>query len=74
VTYVVDRQRALNRLRTLPRGDVFEFEIDAMGAATEELWRALSSDDDDWYTSRERLKEAILRFTARVRLEVQRRG
>jgi hypothetical protein len=46
VAYVVDRQRALNRLRTLPGGDAFEPQIAGMGEGIEELWQAYSADDD----------------------------
>jgi hypothetical protein len=71
-TYPVDRQRALNRLRTLPHGDVFEPQIDGMGDGIEKLWRAYPADDDEWYTARARLKEAIDVFNAKVRHEIQR--
>ena len=72
VTYVVDRQRALNRPRTLPGGDAFEPQIAGMGEGIEELWQAYSADDDQWHAARARLKEAIQAFTAVVRREIQR--
>jgi hypothetical protein len=73
ITYTVDRQRALGRLRTPPGGDSFDPEIDAMGSAVEELWRALSSaEDEEWLASRRGLKEAIMKFNERVRTEIQR--
>jgi hypothetical protein len=71
VTYVVDRQRALNRLRTLPGGDAFEPLIASRGEGIEELWQAYSADDDQWHAARARLKEAIQAFTAVVRREIQ---
>jgi hypothetical protein len=71
-TYPVDRQRALNRLRTLPHGDTFEQQIGDMGNGIEKLWRAYSADDDEWYAARARLKEAIDVFNAKVRHEIQR--
>ena len=40
VTYVVDRQRALNRLLTLPHGDAFEPQLRGMGDGIEQLWKA----------------------------------
>ena len=39
-TYLVDRQRALNRLLTLPRGDAFLPQVSRMGRDIEELWQA----------------------------------
>jgi hypothetical protein len=72
VTYVVDRQQALNRLLTLPHGDTFEQQIRAMGDGIEALWAAYSADEAEWQSARARLKEAISAFTAAVRLQVQR--
>ena len=39
-TYVVDRQKALGRLLTLPRAVSFEQDRRAMGSAIERLWAA----------------------------------
>ncbi len=72
VTYVVDRQRALNRLLTLPHGDALQPQIRSMGRGIEELWRAYSSSDEEWYAARTRLREAIDAFLATVRYELQR--
>ena len=72
VTYVVDRQRALNRLLTLPHGDAFEPQLRGMGDGIEQLWKAYRGGDEEWYVARARLKEAIDAFRAAVRHEVQR--
>lgn len=71
-TYVVDRQRALNRLLTLPHGDAFGPQIRNMGDGIEKLWQAYPGTEEEWQTARARLKEAIDAFTAAVRHEVQR--
>jgi hypothetical protein len=71
-TYVIDRQRALNRLLTLPRGDAFESQLRSMGDGIETLWQAYSADEAEWQTTRAQLKEAINAFTSAVRLQVQR--
>jgi hypothetical protein len=71
-TYVIDRQRALNRLLTLPRGDAFESQLRSMGDGIETLWQAYSADEAEWEAARARLKEAINAFTAAVRFQVQR--
>ena len=71
VTYVVDRQRALNRLLTLPHGDAFGPQLGDMGSGIEELWKAYRGSDEEWHAARARLKEAIEAFRAAVRYQVQ---
>lgn len=71
-TYVIDRQKALNRLLTLPRGDAFEPQLRGMGDGIEALWQSYSADEAEWQAARARLKEAINAFTAAVRDQVQR--
>jgi len=71
-TYPVDRQRALNRLLTLPHGDAFGPQLSDMGSGIEELWKAYSGSDEEWHAALARLKEAIDAFRAAVRHEVQR--
>jgi hypothetical protein len=71
-TYLVDRQRALNRLLTLPHGDAFLPQVTRMGHEIEELWKVYSGSDEEWQAARGRLREAIQAFNAAVRQEVQR--
>ena len=71
-TYLVDRQRALNRLLTLPHGDAFLSQVTRMGHDIEELWQAYSGSEEEWQAARGRLLEAIQAFNAAVRQEVQR--
>ena len=71
-TYLVARQRALNRLLTLPHGDAFLPQATRMGHEIEELWQAYSGSEKEWQAARGRLLEAIQAFNAAVRQEVQR--
>jgi len=71
-TYLVARQRALNRLLTLPHGDAFLPQATRMGHGIEELWQAYSGSEEEWQAARGRLLEAIQAFNAAVRQEVQR--
>jgi hypothetical protein len=71
-TYLVDRQRALSRLLTLPHGDAFLPQLTTMGQGIEELWQAYLDSDEEWLAARERLLEAIQEFNAAVRHEMQR--
>jgi hypothetical protein len=71
-TYLVDRQRALNRLLTLPHGEAFEPQVTTMGRFIEELWQAYPGSEEEWQAARGRLREAIQAFNAAVRQEVQR--
>ena len=68
--YVVGRQTALGRLRTLPNGDKFEAEIDEMGAAIERLWGAWNHPDHAWLDARAAVAVAIERFSTKVREQV----
>jgi hypothetical protein len=71
-TYLVDRQRALNRLLTLPHGDAFLPQLTSMGQGIEELWQAYPGSEEEWLAARARLLEAIQAFNAAARHEVQR--
>ena len=71
-TYVVDRQRALNRLLTLPQGDAFGSQLGSMGDGIEKLWQAYSGSEEEWQAARTRLSEAVEAFRAAVRHKVQR--
>ena len=72
VTYAVDRQRAVSRLRTLPGGDAFDHEMNAMGSAVEHLWSTWERPEEEWLAARRELKEAIAVFHAKVRSQMQR--
>jgi hypothetical protein len=71
-TYLVDRQRAVNRLLTLPHGDAFLPQLARMGQGIEELWQVYSGSEEEWQAARARLLEAIQAFNAAVRHEMQR--
>ena len=71
-TYRVARQRALNRLLTLPHGEAFEPQASRMGHDIEELWQTYSGSEEEWQAARGRLLEAIQAFNAAVRQEVRR--
>jgi hypothetical protein len=72
VTYVVDRQRALNRLLTLPHGDAFGAQLGSMGDGIEGLWRVYSGSEEEWLAARVRLRDAVDAFNTAVRHEMQR--
>lgn len=65
-TYVVDRQKALGRFRTLPWGSAFERERASMGAAIEKLWRAWDNPDDEFRRAYDDVRSAVAAFTSSV--------
>jgi hypothetical protein len=65
-TYVVDRQKALGRFRTLPWGSVFEPERRSMGAAIEKLWLAWDDPDDEFQRAYDDARSAVVAFTSSV--------
>jgi hypothetical protein len=65
-TYVVQRQRAKSRLRTLPGGLGFEREIAQMGAANERVWAAYAGSDADFVSARQDLVECIDAFQRKI--------
>ena len=65
-TYVVQRQRAKSRLRTLPGGLGFEREIVQMGAANERVWAAYGGSDVDFASARQDLVVCIEAFQRKV--------
>jgi hypothetical protein len=69
-SYIRDRQRAVNRLLTLPRGESFESYVSAMGKGIEDLWQVYSASEEDWQAARVRLLEAIKAFNVAVRNEM----
>ena len=73
VTYVVDRQRALNRLLTLPHGDAFEPQLTLTWETASSSYGRRTRAATKSGMSRERaFKDAIDAFRAAVRHEVQR--
>jgi hypothetical protein len=65
-TYVVDRQKALGRFRTLPWGTVFEHERQRMGAAIADLWRTWEEPDDEFQHAYVEVRDAVAAFTSAV--------
>jgi hypothetical protein len=65
-TYVVDRQKALSRFRTLPWGSAFESERRSMGAAIEKLWLAWDGPDDQFQRAYNDARSAVATFTSSV--------
>jgi hypothetical protein len=50
-TYVVDRQKALGRFRTLPWSSDFEAHRQTMGRGIEGVWRAWDESDDEFQSA-----------------------
>jgi hypothetical protein len=65
-TYVVDRQKALGRFRTLPWGSTFEPERRRMGSAIEKLWRVWDDPDDEFQQAYDDARTAVATFTSSV--------
>jgi hypothetical protein len=73
-TYVVDRQKALGRFRTLPRSGEFEEYRLAMGRAIELLWRAWDDPDEEFQLAYDRAREAASQFMTAIGAHVLRHG
>jgi hypothetical protein len=67
-TYVVDRQNALGRFRTLPWASVFEHERSRMGPAIDGLWLAWDAPDEEFERAYFEARDAVAAFTAAVGL------
>jgi hypothetical protein len=65
-TYVVDRQKALGRFRTLPGSAQFETERLAMGQAIDGLWQAWTAPDDEFQRRYKQARAATASFTTAV--------
>jgi hypothetical protein len=72
-TYVVDRQKALGRFRTLPGSAQFETQRLAMGHAIDALWQAWTSPDDEFQRQYKHARTATASFTAAVAASLDRR-
>ena len=65
-TYVVDRQKALGRFRTLPWSSDFEAQRQAMGKTIEGVWRAWDESDDEFQLACKNARAAASEFMAAV--------
>jgi hypothetical protein len=65
-TYVVDRQKALGRFRTLPWASVFERERQSMGAAIDKVWLAWDDPDDEFQRAYKDVRSAVAAFMSSV--------
>jgi hypothetical protein len=65
-TYVVDRQKALGRFRTLPWSSDFETYRQAMGHGIEGVWRAWDEPDDEFQLAYKSARAAVSEFMAAV--------
>jgi hypothetical protein len=65
-TYVVDRQRALGRFRSLPWSSTFEPERLAMGAGIENLWHAWDESDEMFQRVYKDARSAVSIFMSSV--------
>ena len=73
-TYVVDRQKALGRFRTLPWSSDFEAQRQAMGRTIEGVWRAWDKSDDDFQLAYKSARAAVSEFMAAVGALILREG
>ena len=73
-TYVVDRQKALGRFRTLPWSSDFEAQRQAMGRGIEGVWRAWDESDDEFQSAYKRARAAVSEFMAAVGAQILRGG
>jgi hypothetical protein len=73
-TYVVDRQKALGRFRTLPWSSDFEAHRQAMGDSIEDVWRAWDESDDEFQLAYKGARAAVSGFMATVGAHILRDG
>jgi hypothetical protein len=73
-TYVVDRQKALGRFRTLPWSSDFESHRQAMGRGIEGVWRAWDESDDQFQLAYKDARSAVSGFMAAVGAQILRDG
>jgi hypothetical protein len=71
-TYVVDRQKALGRLRTLPGSAQFETQQLAMGHAIDAVWQAWTAPDDEFQRQYKQARAATAAFTTAVAASLDR--
>ncbi len=73
-TYVVDRQKALGRFRTLPWSSDFEAHRQAMGHGIEGVWRAWDESDEGFQFAYKCARAAVSEFMAAVGAQILRDG
>ena len=73
-TYVVDRQKALGRFRTLPWSSDFEAHRQAMGRGIEGVWRAWDESDGEFQLAYKSARAAVSEFMAAVGAQILRDG
>jgi hypothetical protein len=65
-TYIVDRQKALGRFRTLPWASTVEAERRGMGAAIQDVWATWDGPDEEFQRAYDDARTAVERFTSSV--------
>ena len=73
-TYVVDRQKAVGRFRTLPGSAALEAERYAMGPAIDKVWQAWGASDDEFQQVYTAARAVIADFMAEVAAYVMKQG
>lgn len=66
-TYVIDRQRAQNKLRSHPLGSGLSDASVSLGPAIEDLWANYEKSDDEFFTAYAELEREIDSFAEVVR-------
>jgi hypothetical protein len=64
--YVVDRQKALGRFRTLPWSSNFEIEQKAMGVSIQKVWSAWDMSDPEFQRAYNLARDDVAHFTSAV--------
>jgi hypothetical protein len=65
-TYIIDRQKALGRLLTLPWASSLESQRHAMGKGIERLWAAWDESDNEFQQAYDESRAAVRAFTSTV--------
>jgi hypothetical protein len=73
-TYVVDRQKALGRFRTLPWSGEFEAQRQQMGMALDRVWQAWGDTDDAFEAAHKDARATVVIFTQAVGTHILQRG
>jgi acyl-homoserine lactone acylase PvdQ len=73
-TYVVDRQKAVGRFRTLPWSTAFEVQRQAMGQGIDNLWKAWDESDEEFQFTYRQARAAVSEFMDAIGAHVLRHG
>jgi hypothetical protein len=73
-TYVVDRQQALGRFRTLPWSREFESQRLKMGHGIDGVWKAWDEDDNEFQRTYKESRAAVSEFMAAIGAHILRQG